>query len=81
MDGSGLSFSTAADQFNIFSVDAVNYGAFGFNSPFDAGSGQFVATQEAPAVPESTTTSLILLGLGLLSVGVIRGPLSGRSGL
>jgi hypothetical protein len=81
LDGSGLSFSTAVDQFNIFRVDAVNYGAFGFSSAFDSGQGQFAATQEAPAVPESSTTSLILLGFGLLSAGVIRGPLSARSRL
>jgi hypothetical protein len=44
LDGSGLSFSTNSDQFNIFRVSAVNYGAFGFNGIFDGGTGLFSAT-------------------------------------
>ena len=61
MDGSGVSFSTSSDQFNIFRVDPVNYGAFGFNGLFDNGTGRFSATP-VNTVPEPAT-DIILLAL------------------
>jgi hypothetical protein len=68
MDGSGVSFSTSSDQFNIFRVDPVNYGAFGFNSLFDNGTGQFSATPVNTAPEPATGIVLIALVPGLFIV-------------
>jgi hypothetical protein len=63
MDGSGVSFSTSSDQFNIFRADNVDYGAFGFNGLFDNGTGRFSATP----VPEPAT-DIILFALAPLFI-------------
>jgi hypothetical protein len=61
MDGSGVSFSTSSDQFNLFRSNPVNYGAFGLFSLFDEGTGRFSATP-VNTVPEPAT-DIILLAL------------------
>lgn len=77
LDGSGISFSTALDQFNLFHGEAAHYALFGFNSTFDTDV-TFTAQLAAAAVPEPATWGLMLAGFGAAGYALRRRKVSYR---